>query len=194
MKSHPREYVTVVSGMPRSGTSLMMQMLQAGGIPVLTDGQRAADRHNPQGYFEDERARRLAQDASWIGEARGKAVKIIYRLLPHLPPTFEYRIVFMDRDLNEVYDSQRDMLEAARDPAAAQHRDITIRALSLDLDAARKWLVTQPNIRSLTVPFQGLVAHPNAWTPRVAQFLDGHLDEPAMQAVIEPALYRHHVR
>jgi hypothetical protein len=180
--------------MPRSGTSLMMQMLQAGGLPVLADGRRFADRHNPRGYFEDERARRLAQDASWIGEARGKALKIIYRLVPHLPPTLEYRIVFMDRDLNEVYDSQRDMLEAARDPAAAQHRGITIRALSLDLDAARKWLAAQPNIRCLTVPFQDLVANPDAWAPRIAQFLDGHLDEPAMAAAIDPALYRHHAR
>src|SRR5690349_18862446 len=95
-----RNYVTVVTGVPRSGTSLMMQMLEAGGISALTDNQRPPDIHNPRGYFEYDLVKRIAQDASWMEAARGKAVKIIYRLLPHLPPEFEYRVVFMDRDLD----------------------------------------------------------------------------------------------
>src|SRR5229473_1246199 len=107
-----RDYVTVVTGMPRSGTSLMMQMLEAGGITALADDRRPADIHNPQGYFEYEPVTRIARDASWLEAARGKAVKIIYRLLPHLPADFGYRIVFMDRNLSEIFMSQRDMLRA----------------------------------------------------------------------------------
>src|SRR5450631_3290382 len=122
-----RSYVTIVSGMPRSGTSLMMRMLEAGGLPALTDGRRAADAHNPHGYFEDERARRLAQDSSWMGEAGGKAVKIVYRLLPNLPQHLDSRVVFMDRNLEEVFASQQDMLLSTEAPAAAQDRNRTIR-------------------------------------------------------------------
>src|ERR1700726_4979370 len=114
--SAARSYVTVVSGMPRSGTSLLMRMLVAGGLPALTDGHRPADHHNPRGYFEDVRARKLAHDSSWIEEARGKAVKIIYRLLPNLPPHLDYRVLFMERDLEEVFDSQQDMLRSAQHP------------------------------------------------------------------------------
>ena len=186
-----RSYVTVVSGMPRSGTSLMMRMLDVGGIPALTDGHRSADRHNPHGYFEDERARRLANDSSWIEEARGKGVKIIYRLLPHLPPHLDYRVLFMERDLEEVFDSQQDMLLSAENPAAGQDRAGMIRALAADLESARRWLACQKNIRRLDVPYAGVIADAVLWTDRVSQFLGGGLDQAAMAAVVEPALYRH---
>ena len=185
-----RTYVTIVSGMPRSGTSLMMRMLDAGGIPALTDGIRAADLHNPHGYFEDERARRLARDSAWIEEGRGKAVKIIYRLLPHLPSTHDYRILFMVRDLNEIYASQQDMLKARNDPAAAQDRSM-IHVLSQELAAARKWLGMQPNVRYLPVAYAALIGEPSSTISQIVQFLDGGLDEQAMARVIDPALYRH---
>jgi hypothetical protein len=177
--------------MPRSGTSLMMQMLDAGGIPPLTDGRRVADHHNPLGYFEDERARRLAQDSSWLTEARGKAVKIIYRLLPHLPPTLDYRILFMERDLHEVYDSQQDMLESTNDPAAAQNRERVIQALSRDLDTIKQWLPKQSNIRYLQISYVGLLTDPGTLAANIARFLDGGLNQAAMTAAIDPALYRH---
>jgi hypothetical protein len=186
-----RSYVTVVSGMPRSGTSLMMRMLQAGGLPALTDGRRPADQHNPYGYFEDERTRRLAQDSSWLEEARGKAVKIIYRLLPNLSPTFEYRVLFMERSLEEVFDSQQDMLLSTQNPAAAQDRDRMIRALAADLESVRQWLAHQPDIRQVTVPYAELILNPSPWANCISQFLDGGLSELAMTAAVDPALYRH---
>ena len=176
--------------MPRSGTSLMMQMLAAGGIPAVTDRRRAADPHNPRGYFEDERVKRLREDSTWIAEACGKAVKIIYKLLPHLPPRLDYRILFMERDLDEVYASQRDMLEARGDSAASQDRAI-IRALSTELDAARAWLDGQSNIRWLAVPYAGLLNSPVIWAGKINEFLDGGLDESAMASAVDPALYRH---
>jgi hypothetical protein len=177
--------------MPRSGTSLMMRMLEAGGIPVLTDGLRAPDQHNPHGYFEDTRTKRLAQDSSWIEEARGKAVKIIYRLLPHLPTHLDYRILFMERDLEEVFDSQQDMLLSTENPAAGQDRDHMIRALAADLECVRLWLAGQAKIRRSDVPYADLIGSPESWVKRVSLFLDGGLDEGAMVAVVEPGLYRH---
>ena len=102
--------IVVVSGLPRSGTSLMMQMLQAGGMPLLTDGRRAADGDNPKGYCEFEPAKRLKDDASWLGAAEGRAVKLVSALLFDLPPERRYRVIFMTRDLDEVLASQRDLL------------------------------------------------------------------------------------
>ena len=180
--------MTVVSGMPRSGTSLMMRMLDDGGVSAVTDGRRTADEHNPHGYFEDERAKRLAQESAWLGEARGRAVKIVYRLLPHLPPQLDYRIVFMERDLDEVYDSQQDMLQSRGDAAAAQDRDRMIRALSRDLEGAKHWLSTQCHI---VVPYRDLVRQPAFWAANVSRFLGGDLDEDLMAAAVEPSLYRH---
>lgn len=169
----------------------MMRMLEAGGIPALTDGLRTADRHNPHGYFEDARARRLAQDSSWIEEARGKAVKIIYRLLPHLPAHLEYRVLFMERDIEEVFDSQQDMLLSAMDSAAGQDRVRLIRALAADLESSRRWVALQPNIRLMEVPYAEVISDSGSWANLVSAFLDGRLDEAAMARVVDPVLYRH---
>jgi hypothetical protein len=183
--------VIVVSGMPRSGTSLMMQMLAAGGVPVLTDGRRAADEHNPRGYFEDERVLRLARDTSWFAAARGKAVKVIYRLLPHLPSACEYRVLFMQRDLEEVYASQQTMLRSRDDAAGEQDRMKIVPALRADLERVRNWVSDQPNIHSFDVLYADLIAAPAVEAQRIADFLERNLDAAAMASVVEPALYRH---
>jgi hypothetical protein len=187
-----RDYVTVVSGAPRSGTSLMMRMLEAGGIPALTDGQRPPDAHNPHGYFEYSPVKRLAEDASWIEAARGQAVKIIYRLLTYLPPRMSYRIIFMERDLAEVFASQRDMLRAQGDAAASQEPARLIPALAAELRAAKDWLARQPNISVLAVPYAEVVHDPSKWSREVSCFLGAGLDETAMAAAVDPSLYRHH--
>jgi LPS sulfotransferase NodH len=187
-----RDYVTVVSGAPRSGTSLMMRMLAAGGIPALTDGQRPPDAHNPHGYFEYSPVKRLAEDASWIEAASGQAVKIIYRLLAHLPPRMSYRIVFMERDLEEVFASQRDMLRAQGDAAASQESARLIQAFAAELRVARDWLARQPNMPMLSVPYAELVRDPQKWSHEVGRFLGSGLDEAAMAATVDPSLYRHH--
>ena len=183
--------MTIVSGIPRAGTSLMMRMLNAGGVQVLADRSRPADSHNPYGYFEDERVRRLAHDSSWLGEARGKALKVIYRLLPHLPAGLEYRVIFMQRDLDEIYTSQQDMLETRNDPAASQQRDAIICSLALDLDRVQQWIAKQSNFRFLVIPYAQLVCRPETLVATIAGFLDGGLDVAAMAGAIDPALYRH---
>ena len=103
--------IVVVSGLPRSGTSLMMQMLQAGGMPLLIDDLRPADTDNPNGYWEYEPVKRLQQDNSWIPQAEGKAVKVVSALLQYLPPQHTYKIIFMQRPMQEVLASQTVMLE-----------------------------------------------------------------------------------
>jgi len=185
-----RNYITVVTGMPRSGTSLMMQMLEAGGITALTDDRRPPDIHNPRGYFEYDRVKRIAQDASWMDGARGKAVKIIYRLLPHLPPDFEYRVVFMDRDLGEVFASQRDMLRARGDAAVDQQEEPITAAFAAELQQTRSWLNAQTNIRTLFPVYADIISDPAPWSGELSRFLDG-LNVSAMEAVVDPGL-RHH--
>lgn len=185
-----RTYITVVSGLPRSGTSLMMQMLEAGGIPALTDNRREPDIHNPRGYFEYEAVKRIAQDASWMEAARGKAVKVIYRLVPHLPPDLFYRVVFMDRNLAEVFASQRDMLRARSHAAVEQQEDRMIEAFTAELKQTRAWLSAQPNIDTLSIRYADIVADPVRCATQLSRFLDG-LDVSAMAAVVDPRL-RHH--
>ena len=110
MRAAPDANVTIVTGVPRSGTSLVMQMLAAGGHPIASDGVRRADADNPRGYFELEAARRLARDASWLPELAGRALKLVHTLVPSLPTTLQYRVLLVRRRLDEVLDSQRAML------------------------------------------------------------------------------------
>jgi len=183
-----RSYVTVVSGMPRSGTSCMMRMLQAGGLPALTDGRRPADVHNPHGYFEYELVKQLPHDASWVGNARGKAVKIIYPLLRYLPSEIEYRVVFTERDLKDVFASQRAMLLSRGDPAAGQDEKRLIKALRTELEGIKEWLARQSHIQSLEVPYAELVRESAGWSSKISHFLSGGLDEAAMANAVDPSL------
>ncbi|MCA1601952.1 MAG: sulfotransferase [Acidobacteria bacterium] len=111
MKEEAEESIIIVSGLPRSGTSMMMRMLEAGGINVLTDGIRKADEDNPEGYYEVELVKTLKQqsDKLWLGDARGKAVKVISALLDTLPQSYRYKVIFMNRNLAEVIASQNKM-------------------------------------------------------------------------------------
>src|SRR5262245_44885322 len=106
--------IVVVSGLPRSGTSMAMKMLEAGGVPIVTDGIRTADESNPKGDYEFERGKELEKngDPAWLRDARGKAVKIISFLLTYLPDGYDYQVVFMNRDVDEVLASQNKMLVA----------------------------------------------------------------------------------
>src|SRR5437868_10538215 len=133
--------IIIVSGLPRSGTSLMMQMLDGGGIPVLTDAIRAADTDNPRGYYEFEKVKQIKQDASWLPQARGKACKMVSQLLYDLPASEKYRIVFMERDLDEILVSQEKMLQRLDRPAAP--REPMKRAYLLHLGKLHDCLVHQ---------------------------------------------------
>ncbi len=186
--------IIVVSGLPRSGTSMMMRMLEAGGIPLLTDHQRAADEDNPKGYYEFERVKRLPKgDIGWLSEARGRAVKIISALLEHLPPEYEYRVIFMQRDLNEVLASQRKMLlRRGENPNKIEDREL-YRLFEKHLHQIRQWLAKQPNIRVLDVPYNAMIQDPIPFIHQINAFLGGRLKEQAMARVVDPALYRNRI-
>ncbi|MFW5748622.1 MAG: sulfotransferase family protein [Chloroflexota bacterium] len=184
------EEVVVVSGLPRSGTSLMMQMLAAGGQQVLADSQRPADESNPRGYYEFAPVKRLGQaPADWLPQAVGRAVKVVSPLLVHLPPGFHYRVIFMQRDIEEILRSQQAML-AREGPVvdfdAARLRD----EYRQHLAAVRSWLVDQPGVAHLEVAHRAVIQRPAAVARQVNAFLDAALDEQAMAAVVDPALYR----
>jgi hypothetical protein len=183
--------IVVVSGLPRSGTSMIMKMLEAGGIPVMTDGLRTADEDNPKGYYEVERVKDLAQEADkgWLREARGKALKVISYLLRSLPPTFNYKVVFIRRDIEEILASQRKML--ARRGEAEETAPERMRALFADdLWRAGYQLKHRPEFESIELHYSAVLARPLEEARRLAAFLGGGVDAEAMAAAVDPQLYR----
>jgi hypothetical protein len=183
--------IVVVSGLPRSGTSMIMKMLEAGGLPVLTDGLRTADEDNPKGYYEVERVKNLAQEAdkAWLAEARGKGLKVISYLLKSLPSTFNYRVVFIRRDLEEVLASQRKML--ARRGETEDTPPERMRALfEDDLWRASYQLKRRPEFETIELHYSAVLARPLEEARRLAAFLGGGLDPEAMAAAVDPQLYR----
>ena len=182
--------VTVVSGLPRSGTSLAMQMIHAGGIPALTDGQRTSDDSNPRGYFELERVKQLKQDKSWLDDAAGKVVKVIHLLLAELPDDRPYRVVFMQRDLREVVQSQATMLARSGRTGGQLPPERLIAVYEQQLKTVEQWLAARPNFSVLRVPYAQLVSDPAGVVPTVNAFLGGTLAEARMRAAVDPGLHR----
>lgn len=181
--------VYVVSGLPRSGTSMMMRMLVGGGLPALADDLRTADSDNPRGYFELEAVKATVRDASWTKDAPGRVVKVISYLLPHLPPTLDYRVVFLRRNLDHVVRSQRAMLDRlAAD--VAQSDDAARSALADHLVEIESWRETAKHVRMLGVSYERVLAEPAAQVDRIAEFLEVPLDRAAMVAAVEPGLQR----
>jgi hypothetical protein len=184
--------VIVVSGLPRSGTSMMMRMLEAGGIAPFTDGERSADVDNPEGYYEYRRAMDLEKDPdrSWVQQARGRALKVISFLLRHLPNDNAYRIVYMRRNLDEVLTSQDKMLDRRGFAAPGADLEAMKEAYRNDIVAARLYARKQPNMEMLEVHYAETVADPAATARTVNAFLGGGLDEAKMAAAVTEALYR----
>jgi hypothetical protein len=180
--------ITIVSGLPRSGTSLMMQMLANGGMDVVTDEIRAADTDNPRGYFEFERVKKIKQDATWLPGTRGRAFKMVSQLLYDLPATETYRVIFMERDFDEMLASQEKMLQRLGRPAAP--RDEIKQSYRLHLDRLREWLARQSNIHLLYVSYNDLLHKTAEETGRVTAFLNNEIDGERMRAAVDPSLYR----
>jgi hypothetical protein len=185
------EPVIVVSGLPRSGTSMVMNMLDSGGVPVLTDGIRSPDDSNPRGYFEYEPVKELGQegDRSWVLLARGKAVKIISFLLTRLPETCDYRVVFMQRGLDEIIASQNQMLARRGEPAGAD--EATMRNVyAQHLRQMERFLASRRCFRTLPVGYRDVVDDPERQAWRIREFLDRSLDVARMTATVDRQLYR----
>jgi hypothetical protein len=184
--------IVVVSGLPRSGTSMAMKMLDAGGMPTLTDGIRAADESNPKGYYEFERVKELDKngDAAWLADARGKAVKIISFLLTFVPEAFDYQVVFMDRDIDEVLASQNKMLVARGEAADAARNPQMRHAYQQHLQKVDRFLRNRKCFTSMRLGYKDVIDNPAAEARRLNEFLGGRLNVERMTAVADRELYR----
>jgi hypothetical protein len=190
-KSNDPKEIIIVSGLPRSGTSMMMKMLESAGLEILTDNLRTADDSNPKGYFEFERVKKLKTgDFDWLSTARGKVVKVISALLEYLPNQYAYKIIFMQRNMNEILSSQRQMLvrdgiqdDQVPDGKLAQLYEDHLRKIET-------WLEQQPNMRTLYISYNQTLRDPEPKIKQVIEFLGGNLDMKPMLKVVDQNLYR----
>ena len=182
--------IIVVSGLPRSGTSMMMKMLEEGGIPILTDAIRGADNDNPNGYYEFEPVKKLPEGQNkWLGEASHKVVKIISALLEHLPASYRYKIIFMEREPREILASQQKML--ANRNARSDIDDAEMQEqFQKHLAAIKYWLARQPNMEVLYVDYNKMVSGPENYCQTIADFVAIPVDVSKMLAVPNERLYR----
>ena len=187
--------VIVVSGLPRSGTSMMMKMLDAAALPIMTDNERAADEDNPKGYFEYARVKDLKDEAdkSWVREARGQVLKVISHLLETLPDENFYRVILVRRDFDEIIASQNKMLE--RRGEENQAADSTVKeAYIRHLVDIRYMVRRRPNFEMIEVQFVQAMEAPRIFATDVNKFLGGNLDVESMMAVVDLELYRNRKR
>ena len=187
--------VIVVSGLPRSGTSMMMKMLDAAALSIMTDNERAADEDNPKGYFEYARVKDLKDEAdkSWVREARGQVLKVISHLLETLPDENFYRVILVRRDFDEIIASQNKMLE--RRGEENQVADSTVKeAYIRHLVDIRYMVRRRPNFEMIEVQFKQAMETPRSFVTDVNKFLGGNLDVESMMDVVDLELYRNRKR
>lgn len=190
-KSEAEKPITIVSGLPRSGTSMLMKMLEAGGIPPLTDSIRTADDDNPKGYYEFERVKAMDKgDTAWLADIQGKSVKVISALLKYLPPEYQYKIIYVRRNMPEILASQRKMLvRRGEDPDKMDDEQMAA-LFAKHVAQVEGWLKEQPNMSVIYVHYSDILADPEPQIAAINGFLGGQLDTVQMAAVIDPALYR----
>ena len=181
--------IIVVSGLPRSGTSMLMNMLKCGGIELLTDDIRKANEDNPGGYFEYEKVRTVAEDSSWLEQAQGKSVKIIYRLLYYLPDNYRYKVIFLERDIHEVIESQRKMLNRlGKEHLVSDSKLHSI--FNKEIEDFKKWVSVQENFDILYIRYNEIVHDPQSHSEQIRDFLGTDIDINEMISIVDPKLYR----
>ena len=182
--------VTIVSGLPRSGTSMMMRMLEAGGIEILFDNRRKADEDNPKGYYEFEKVKTIKKDSSWLASAESKAFKMVSMLLYDLPSNWEYRIVFMKRNIDEILASQKRMLERSdRNNSNVSDKEMSI-LFNKHLAEVEKWLGKQNNINTLYISYNDTILKPLEAIQKLNRFLGNELYIDKMAKIVNKSLYR----
>ncbi len=188
-----KQPIVVVSGLPRSGTSMMMRMLAEGGLPVITDELRRADEDNPRGYFELEVVRQLKQgNLAWLEDANGKAVKVVSAWLEYLPQDYQYKIIFMERERKETLDSQKKMLDH-RGVSSKLSDEEMAQQIHEHLTAIKPWLIRQPNMDVCYIKYNTLMADPETFCEQIADFLDFPLNPTHMLTVPDSQLYRNRI-
>lgn len=192
--SSPSKSTIIVSGLPRSGTSMMMKMLSAGGLEVLTDQIRVADEDNPKGYYEYERVKKLKDgDHIWVEGAQGKVVKVISALLEYLPPQFQYKVIFMRRNMHEILASQKEMLIRRGEPTDKVSDEQIAELYAKHLSKIEAWLSKQQNMKVLYVSYNDFLAEPEKHGEKIIQFLDQPLQVEQMAQVVDKNLYRQRI-
>jgi hypothetical protein len=189
-KKKSQDVITVVSGLPRSGTSMMMSMLEAGGILSVTDNERTADDDNPKGYYELERVKKLPDgDVAWLADAPGKAVKVISGLIRYLPADRRYRIIVMHRRMEEILKSQKQMLVNRGETTDDDDAEIGA-VMAKHLEGVEAWIKTQANMELIIVNYNEVLKDPAGQVAVVNKFLGGKLDTAKMMAVVDRQLHR----
>ncbi len=186
------EPIVIVSGLPRSGTSMLMRMLEAGGLSVMTDELREADADNPKGYFEYERVKDLEKetDKSYLRQGRGKVLKVISFLIKDLPDDNDYRVIFMRRDLTEVLASQNKMIDRLGTVDTTAEDEAMKEAYRNDIVRTRLMCKKRANFELIEIHYRATVEDPVGTARKVNQFLEGRLDETAMLDAVDASLYR----
>jgi hypothetical protein len=183
--------IIVVSGLPRSGTSMVMGMIAAGGVTCVSDGVRTADKDNPRGYFEDERVKKIAasDNRAWLGEARGKAIKVVSPLLKDLPAENDYKVLFVRRDLREVLASQKKMMDR-RGEDHDQPEEVMEEMFNKHLTTLDAMLRTRSEIELMYLDHREIIGDPRGQAGRICEFLGQSLDIEGMAAAVDRGLYR----
>lgn len=181
--------LVIVTGLPRSGTSMMMKMLDAGGVVIITDNQRQADEDNPLGYFELEQVREIKQDSSWLDSSTGDAVKMVSMLLYDLPLDRDYFLIFMKRNLDEVIASQKVMLARKGEIPSAGDEEIKL-LFSKHLGEIEAWLSARKNFKTLYINYDEVVKQPQETAENIQKFLGRELNIDNMIKSVDPSLYR----
>ena len=182
--------ITIVSGLPRSGTSMMMQMLDAGGASILTDKVRQPDTSNPRGYYEYEKVKKMMTDVSWIEEANGKVIKVVAPLLQNLPNKYDYKIIFMKRDMPEILRSQQIMLGQKANVEKQAYPIVLAEAFNKQLEKSEAMFKRMPNVEVLYVDYASAIENPEETAETVAEFLGEDLDINKMVEAVDKNLYR----
>lgn len=182
--------IVIVSGLPRCGTSMMMQMLEAGGISTVTDHLRKADEENPRGYYEFEKVKDITEDTSWLENCNGKAIKMVSALLCYLPKSKKYKIIFMDRNMEEMLVSQDSMLKRLKGKGIDISHDEMVKKLEKHLWKVKGWLAHQSNMEVIYINYNEVIQNPQGNARIVHRFLGCSLDVDKMLRVVDGSLYR----
>jgi hypothetical protein len=182
--------VFVVSGLPRSGTSMLMKILEAGGLESLTDNIRAADMDNPKGYYEFERVKQIETDKTWLPDAKGKVVKIISLLLHHLPTDYAYKIIFSQRNIQEILASQKMMLIRRGEPTDKVSDEELAGIYEKHLDHIKKWLTNRSGFDVLFINYNDILSTPEQFCKQISDFINLQVNVEKMAAVVDTSLYR----
>lgn len=184
------EFITIVSGLPRSGTSMMMKILEAGGLDTVTDNIRKADEDNPKGYYELEKVKKIEQDSSWLKRCKGKAFKMVSMLLYHLPNDMRYKVIFLRRDMDEILASQRKMLIRLNRKNEINDEEEMKRLFNVHLNEIENWLKEQNNISTLFISYNDILKNPGINIKKINKLFNNKLNLLDMTNIVDTSLYR----